>query len=93
MGFENSISTSKWSHDLSTSGLATAILDFWLPVAFNIVLHSSGEKLDPVIERVPFEISTLASMESKIHRVYIIIHIKYNLRFASAILDYWMVME
>ena len=33
--------------EMSTSGLAAAMLDFWLPVASDIILHSSVQKADP----------------------------------------------
>jgi hypothetical protein len=71
-----------------TSGLAAAILNFWLPVRSNIVLYSSVEKLDTKNVGVAVEISTLASMVAEIHWFLYRICIKYyNFRFAAAMLD------
>jgi hypothetical protein len=73
--------------EIITSGLAVAILDFWLPVTSNIVLHSFVEKLDPIIWGIAIEILTLASREAKIHLYIEFIRKIYNFRFAADILD------
>ena len=53
----------------TTSGLAAAILNFWLPVSSSSVYYNLIEKLDPKNAGVFVEISSLSRLRAEIYEI------------------------
>jgi hypothetical protein len=79
----NFVDISYRTGDLSTSGLAATIFDFQLPVAYDSVVVSLNERLNPENEGSAIEISLLFCVEAEMisgNFVY--------MRFSKVLLDY-----